>query len=226
MEAVSVRNQVKAGSMSSMVVTFVVYPFDIVIMRLQVMPPTMFRGPVDCLLKMLRREGLLSVFKGLASPLANSALVAAVPFAAYAFTRNQCTKLFQTAKVDVNYYKYITPFIGGGSAGLISACLSVPSELMKTQLGTSIGTGKRKTLSKLIKEVYNKKGIKGFFTGLKATIIRDVPGGAIWYGTYFTLSQLYTDVTQKEIKSPHRTNIDWCNSRSNLYNFLSSTRCY
>jgi len=198
----SISRQAKAGSLSAAVVTFLVYPFDLVIMRLQVMPPSTFSGPIDCLKKMLRREGILSLFKGLSSPLLNSGVVSAAPFGAYAVTRNACTTLFGKFGLAHNQYRYFTPYIAGGAAGLTSACLSVPSDLMKTQLGISMENGRKRTLFMLIKEVYTKKGLTGFFTGLKATIIRDVPGGTLYYGIYHTLSQAYADFTQRELKNP------------------------
>lgn len=43
--------------------------FDTIKVRLQTAPPSQFRGPIDCLLVTLRREGIQGLYKGATPPL-------------------------------------------------------------------------------------------------------------------------------------------------------------
>lgn len=45
------------------------HPFDTVKVRVQTAPHGKFKGPLDCLLTTVRREGALAVYKGVAPPL-------------------------------------------------------------------------------------------------------------------------------------------------------------
>jgi solute carrier family 25 carnitine/acylcarnitine transporter 20/29 len=45
------------------------HPFDTIKVRLQTSTSTQFAGPLDCLLKTVRNEGFLGVYKGASPPL-------------------------------------------------------------------------------------------------------------------------------------------------------------
>jgi solute carrier family 25 carnitine/acylcarnitine transporter 20/29 len=45
------------------------HSFDTIKVRLQTSPPDRFKGPLDCLLKSVRNEGVRSVYKGASPPL-------------------------------------------------------------------------------------------------------------------------------------------------------------
>lgn len=40
------------------------HPFDTIKVRLQTSPDTQFRGPLDCVLQTLRKEGVNGIYKG------------------------------------------------------------------------------------------------------------------------------------------------------------------
>jgi solute carrier family 25 (mitochondrial carnitine/acylcarnitine transporter), member 20/29 len=45
------------------------HPFDTIKVRLQTSPKSRFKGPLDCVLQTLRKEGVRGVYKGATPPL-------------------------------------------------------------------------------------------------------------------------------------------------------------
>lgn len=58
-----------AGVFSGITKLAVGHPFDTVKVRLQTTDRTQFRGPLDCLLQTVRKEGLSGLYKGATPPL-------------------------------------------------------------------------------------------------------------------------------------------------------------
>ena len=58
-----------AGIFSGLAKLTVGHPFDMVKVRLQTTDKSQFRGPVDCLLQTVRKEGFGGLYKGATPPL-------------------------------------------------------------------------------------------------------------------------------------------------------------
>ena len=58
-----------AGIFSGITKFTVGHPFDTVKVRLQTSSPAQFKGPLDCVLQTVRREGILGLYKGATPPL-------------------------------------------------------------------------------------------------------------------------------------------------------------
>ncbi|EPS44854.1 hypothetical protein H072_1173 [Dactylellina haptotyla CBS 200.50] len=58
-----------AGVFSGIAKLSVGHPFDTVKVRLQTSPPSQFKGPLDCVLKTVKNEGIRGLYKGATPPL-------------------------------------------------------------------------------------------------------------------------------------------------------------
>ena len=58
-----------AGVFSGIAKLSVGHPFDTIKVRLQTAPETQFKGPLDCVLQTLRKEGVNGIYKGATPPL-------------------------------------------------------------------------------------------------------------------------------------------------------------
>ena len=56
------------------------------------------------------------------------------------------------------------------------------------------GTYRYRSVSGALSTIYRTEGVKGLFTGLGATLARDVPFSAIYFATYTQLKQTTKDV--------------------------------
>lgn len=78
----------------------------------------------------------------------------------------------------------IVTFFSGGIAGTIASTLTMPLEVIKTQLQAST-RGNKKALS-VFSEIFNKDGPRGFFRGLQPMLIGIIPTRAIYFWAYST----------------------------------------
>ncbi|KAJ2579478.1 hypothetical protein EV177_010755, partial [Coemansia sp. RSA 1804] len=95
---------------------------------MQIEGTSVFKGPMDCLTKTVRNEGILGLYKGMSSPLVGIAAVNSLLFWAYSYG-----KTLQTGSTA------ITPSldqiaIAGAAAGAINSVLASPVELLKVRL--------------------------------------------------------------------------------------------
>lgn len=75
-------------------------------------------------------------------------------------------------------------FFAGGLAGTIASTLTMPLEIVKTQLQSSrMGKSGPKVL---VQQIMKNEGPKGFFKGLKPMIVGIVPTRAIYFWAYST----------------------------------------
>lgn len=72
-------------------------------------------------------------------------------------------------------------FASGGLAGTVSATLTLPLEVIKTQMQSSLGG---RNLANVCKTILDKEGAIGFFRGLQPMIIGIMPTRALYFSTY------------------------------------------
>ncbi|KAJ2462365.1 hypothetical protein GGI03_004517 [Coemansia sp. RSA 2337] len=179
-----------AGSLAGAAQVAVGHPLDTIKVRMQI-GGAAFSGPIDCLARTVRSEGIRGLYKGMASPLAGCAAVNSLLFWAYSYG-----KFAQTGSLDV------TPTLGqiaitGAGAGIVNSILASPVELIKVRLqvqnSTSIAAGA--TLFRgpvhLATHLAQQFGVRGIMWGFWATVAREVPAYAAFYtGFEFTKRRL------------------------------------
>ncbi|RUS12582.1 mitochondrial carrier domain-containing protein [Endogone sp. FLAS-F59071] len=130
-----------------MVGKFVEYPFDTIKVRLQTQPlqnPT-YKGPIDCLTRTLKQEGVKGLYKGLSSPLVGSMLENAALFVGYKQIQRTIRDLSATPDQRIAY-AHITNeddlpplsvpqlFLAGAVSGALTSIVLTPVELVKCKL--------------------------------------------------------------------------------------------
>lgn len=76
-------------------------------------------------------------------------------------------------------------FLGGVGAGVFSVAVSTPMDVVKTQMQE----GKRANMVDLMKDILKKNGIKGFWRGSVARLLRVAPGQGVMFLTYDGVSK-------------------------------------
>uniref|UniRef100_A0A336LHN7 CSON014443 protein n=1 Tax=Culicoides sonorensis TaxID=179676 RepID=A0A336LHN7_CULSO len=173
-----------AGCVGGCAGVLVGHPLDTVKVHLQTQDPRnpRYSGTIDCLRKIIAKESVRGLYKGLASPIGGVAFMNAIVFGVYGNVQKHYS----------NPESLQAHFLAGSAAGMAQSVICSPMELIKTrlQLQDSIkGLEKAKGPLDCMKQIWKKKGTKGIFKGLGITAARDLPGFASYFVTYEMMVQ-------------------------------------
>lgn len=199
-----------AGSLAGAAQVMVGQPLDTVKVRSQIAAPGTYRGPMDVLTRTVSTEGILALYKGMASPLLGIAAQNALLFTAFQSAKRLIspqTQQLSTAQIAA----------AGAIAGGVNSILSSPVELFKIRMQAQITArspspteeaAKPQKLSAVARQVYTDHGVRnGVMRGFWITVMREIPAYAGFY-TGFELakstlrSNLPSESTQGESTLP------------------------
>jgi len=176
-----------AGGFGGICVVLSGHPFDTVKVRLQTQPlpapgqAAMYSGAMDCVKKTIAKEGPRGLYKGMGAPLVGTAPIFALSF--YGFDLGK--QLVRTSPdADLNVVQLAA---AGGFSGILTTCIMAPGERIKCILQVQQGgTGPAKYSGPLdvAKSLYKEGGIRSIYKGTVATLMRDVPASAAYFGGY------------------------------------------
>jgi hypothetical protein len=83
----------------------------------------------------------------------------------------------------------IVTFLSGGLAGTIASTLTMPLEVVKTQMQASTGDSSKRSLD-LFVDLWQKDGTKAFFRGLLPMLVGIIPTRAIYFWAYSGTKEL------------------------------------
>lgn len=178
-----------AGSIGGMTGWIAGQPLDMVKVRLQVQPKQnpLYKGPIDCLIKVIKTEGFTGLYRGMFVPVLMAAPACAASF--YALSLGKSLQL-QHPDQEPTLLQY---FNAGLFCGVFSALIFAPAERLKCLLqvqkatgGTPKYTGTVDCFIKVMKE----SGLRGVYRGLGPTFGREIPGSGAWYLAYEGLLKL------------------------------------
>jgi len=152
----------------------------------------------DVLKKVLRDEGILSMWRGAAATLLRD-----VPFSMTYFTLYETNKLWLLPSGEGgNGATFWLSFFNGACCGAIATCVSHPFDVVKTQLQSyeriravdSVKVARIYTTKRAAEVICAEYGLRGLFTiGLAPRLAKVVPASAIMIGTYELVSSLMSD---------------------------------
>jgi len=152
------------------------HPLDTIKVRMQLLNKNL----IDTIRHTISKEGAISLYKGVGSPLFNVPIIYAISFGSY-----EIGKWFQGIKQgdDARFGHSVK---AGAFAGLCISAVMTPMELIKCRLQMQdLGTrAKTFTTLGMVKHVLSQYGLKGMYKGHLITITREVPAGAIYFGTF------------------------------------------
>jgi hypothetical protein len=144
----------------------------------------MYRGAWDCLQKTVEAKGVLSLYKGISSPLLGCMAENAVLFWAY----NKFKKVI-SGSTDESNVPIIKLSIAGAGAGAVVSFVLTPVELVKCRLqvqNASNGNFRVFTgpIDVIVQTVKSEGIVRGLFRGHLSTMYREIPGNFCYFGTY------------------------------------------
>jgi solute carrier family 25 ornithine transporter 2/15 len=75
-------------------------------------------------------------------------------------------------------------FVSGGFTGGCTALVLCPSDVLKCRAQLSRARGQSGNIREIVDSIYKKNGLRGFYVGLSAQILRDIPFYTFFFGCY------------------------------------------
>jgi len=161
-----------AGAVAGVTSCFVVTPIEQVKARLQVQyhdrGSIQYSGPVDCMRKLVRNNGVLGLYKGFAGTVLFRLFIS-VYFAGY----QSYLRLFRRKSVPEG----AAIFLSGGLAASTLWLFAFPTDVLKNRMMAQPDVKPRKyeSLRQCIAYIYKHEGYKGFFRGFVPCMLRSFP---------------------------------------------------
>lgn len=164
-------------------------PFDTIKVRMQVHPGE-FTGPFQCFKTTIFTEGITALWRG-----SLPAFIGAVSENAVAFAVNEELKrLFRTYTIPIPTSSQ--QFFCGSVTGFFTAFVLCPSDVLKCRAQLSRATGGSGNFTEVFLQTFRTQGIGGFYTGITAQVMRDIPFYCFFFGSYDLACKYFKNHTQ------------------------------
>ncbi|XP_016067210.1 PREDICTED: mitoferrin-1 isoform X1 [Miniopterus natalensis] len=172
-----------AGSMATLLHDAVMNPAEVVKQRMQ-MYNSPHRSALGCVRVVWRTEGLRAFYRSYTTQLTMNIPFQSIHFITYEFLQEQ-----------VNPHRGYNPqshIISGGLAGALAAAATTPLDVCKTLLNTQENmalnlaniSGRLSGMANAFRTVYQLNGLPGYFKGIQARVIYQMPSTAISWSVY------------------------------------------
>ncbi|XP_010953268.1 mitoferrin-1 isoform X1 [Camelus dromedarius] len=172
-----------AGSMATLLHDAVMNPAEVVKQRLQ-MYNSPHRSALSCIRTVWGTEGVGAFYRSYTTQLTMNIPFQSIHFITYEFLQEQ-----------INPYRDYNPqshIISGGLAGALAAAATTPLDVCKTLLNTQENmalnlaniSGRLSGMANAFRTVYQLNGLPGYFKGVQARVIYQMPSTAISWSVY------------------------------------------
>ena len=141
--------------------------------------PGEFTGALQCFRKTIFGEGLTALWRG-----SLPAFLGAVSENAVAFGVNGELKRYFASSTENSFFSSMKPFLMGSITGFCTAFVLCPSDVIKCRAQLSRANGGSGRFREIVLKTMQTDGIGGFYTGISAQILRDIPFYGFFFGTY------------------------------------------
>ncbi|XP_063167340.1 mitoferrin-1 isoform X1 [Candoia aspera] len=172
-----------AGSMATLLHDGVMNPAEVVKQRMQ-MYNSPYKTVMECIRTVHRTEGLGAFYRSYTTQLTMNVPFQAIHFITYEFTQEQINPQRQ--------YNPLSHIVSGAVAGAVAAAATTPLDVCKTLLNTQENmvlssvniSGHLSGMANAFRTVYQLGGVSGYFKGVQARVIYQMPSTAIAWSVY------------------------------------------
>ncbi|KAJ6486839.1 mitochondrial carrier domain-containing protein [Mycena sanguinolenta] len=177
------------------------HPFDLTKVRLQAQvldAEARFSGPLDCLHKTWKNEGIRGLYRGLPAPIVGAMVENASLFLSYRELQDLIKFLNHQNKEEPSSMSQLA--LAGAGAGAITSFLLTPIELVKCKMQVQMLVAPTISSSasspqllgpiSVFMSVIRNTGARGLWLGHTGTFIREAGGGAAWFTTKEVVASL------------------------------------
>jgi len=182
-----------AGMVAGGATRLMVAPLDVLKIRFQVQvdkkvqkserilaPHYYYRGIIDGIRQIVKSEGLIGLWRG--NLLAECLWISYMGLQFMTF--EICKRVYQSIWHSEQRLSSTATFVCGGVAGFTAQVISYPLDLLRTRFAAQSVPKVYKSIPHAIVTIAKDGGIRGFYSGLCASIVQVVPYAAIQFTTY------------------------------------------
>lgn len=162
-----------ASTLGGILVALTTNPMDVVKAHLQAQQTQKYSGSLDAAAKLVRAEGIWSLWRGLIPSLIMTLPATGIYFTIFNFLKLQWLergKALPTAAM-----------LSGIMARTISVSVTAPFETLRTYVqANQLGHSYRALIGSFVQH----KGLRGLWVGVGPTLARDVPFSALYWSSY------------------------------------------
>lgn len=171
-----------AGSVSGLVSRFVIAPIDIIKIRLQLQAdPMRTHGIIKTLTSIVKNEGITALWKGNVPAEVMYVIYGATQFTLYSSLNKSLSHLENSNNIKLSNTTH--SLIIGSTAGCLSTFISYPFDVLRTRLASN-RSNKFLSVYKTTLNIFENEGIKGFFGGLKLSMVYVAASMGLSFGSY------------------------------------------
>lgn len=164
---------------------FLASPIEHIRIRLQIQTGAVkqFNGPIDCAKKLFQSNGIRGIYKGLAPTLFREGVGLGIYFATYeALIAKQLQKDPKITRKDIPGWKLC---LYGGLSGYTLWIGIYPVDVIKSKLQTdSLSKPTYNGSLSVVRDIWTRNGIKGFYRGFIPTILRAAPANGATFAAF------------------------------------------
>ncbi|KAJ0170957.1 hypothetical protein K1T71_013729 [Dendrolimus kikuchii] len=178
-----------SGCLASLIHDAVSNPTEVVKQRLQMLNSP-YRGVWECARHVYRKEGFRAFYRSYGTQIAMN-----VPFSSLHFVT------YEWCQATLNPSRQYDPrahALCGAAAGAIAAAATTPLDVCKTVLNTQESAARVDGLVEAATQVMRATGPLGFFKGVQARVLYQMPAAAICWLTYETFKHALLRVEGQE----------------------------
>lgn len=173
-------------------------PFDLVKVRLQT-SEGVYKNTADCFKQIVKKDGILGLYRGMATPLASITPIFAVSFWSYDLGKKLAIGLRTDKNNTSKELSLPETVLAGAFSAVPTTLFMAPSERVKVlmQIQGQGGEQKYKGPLDVVRHLYKEGGVRSIWRGTGATLLRDSPGSAAYFVAYEVIKKQLTPAGTK-----------------------------
>lgn len=170
-----------AGSCATVLHDAVMNPAEVIKQRMQVFGSP-YRNWIHCFRSVYAKEGPVAFYRSYGTQLSMNIPFQSLHFVIYEFSQDLLNR--------ERHYDPKTHVVSGGLAGAVAAAATTPLDVCKTLLNTQekcahvTNSNGVSGFVEAFRTVYRFRGVKGFFSGVTARVLYQMPSTAISWSVY------------------------------------------
>ncbi|KAL7166477.1 hypothetical protein ACSBR2_037197 [Camellia fascicularis] len=163
-------------------------------------PHRKFKGMVDCIVRTVREEGVLSLWRGNVSSVLRYYPSVALNFSLKDLYKN----ILRSGNSQESHFVSgpSSNFIAGGAAGCTTLVIIYPLDIAHTRLAADLGRPEARQfrgISHFLSTIYKKDGIRGIYSGLPASLHGMVIHRSLYFGGFDTIKEMMSEESKPEV---------------------------
>lgn len=190
-----------SGTVAGVISKFVDFPFDTVKVTFQA-PNSPYKSYLHASSTIFKNEGIAGFYRGVGAPVAGAGLENAVCFSFFGFAQRHYR--WSLSYGPDEKLPFAATLYAGAVSGFAVAHVLTPVELLKCRMQVQnlqpVEQREYRNVVDCAVKTVRKDGLKGLYAGHTATLARETPGNAAWFGFY--------NLAQRAMLQPGQTTDD------------------